>query len=237
MKRNDFEHNGLDQAMALSDMYALLAVAYRFPTLELAEGLCDGSYRKDCMTTCETLGIALGNQTLGALDAYLSKRIDKPQVLFEEMRKDYTRLYIAPHDTAIPIYESLYRSRKRGDSEEILLFVNDCTMHVAQLYRKAGVHMVKDVGEPEDHLSVEFEFMRYLYLCVARSLRNESSEEYARYFEMLREFEDVHLSQWVEDFMQESKEAASAPVYRTICDLGSIFYDCSFNPASKSDCS
>lgn len=205
-------------SLASADFAALLAICLRYPTRELAEGIKTCELQQDFAQCCDDMAIphpctfdqaTLPNTPLEELVSLLGK--------------DYTQLFIAPIGSITSPYECMFRNSRKRIPDEILPFVNNCTMHVEQTMRNAGVAVNRGKGEPEDHVSVELEFLRHLYLSIARCIRSENDSECARYRAILSDFQAKHLRGWLPDFFDEMGVRAKTSFYQNIAALGKAF--------------
>jgi len=127
---------------------------------------------------------------------------------YEEMlREDYSKLFVGPGHLKAPPWESVYRSQER------LLF-GEQTLAVREFYRSYGLEAKQKNAEPDDHISLELEFMSYL--CRAGSAEEELSEKYRAGQEVfLRE----HLLTWAPDFCSDVIQNAECRFFRGVAEI------------------
>lgn len=111
----------------------------------------------------------------------------------EELRPEFTRLFIGPGKIPVPPYESFYTSEKK-------LLMQEATTAVRKKYLKAGLVMKNFYSSPEDHIASEFEFMYYLCKKSCELLKESRKEEAVKFLKMQGEFLEEHLARWVPNF-------------------------------------
>ena len=75
--------------------------------------------------------------------------------LFNELRYEYADIFLNAGVTPVFPYESVYATGKP-------LVMQKPVFEIRKLFREAGVHKSEDYKDLDDHIAVEFEFMRYL---------------------------------------------------------------------------
>ena len=122
----------------------------------------------------------------------------------KELRYEYANLFLNAGKTPVFPYESVYVT---GEP----LVNQKPTFEVKQFYREAGIHGVHkkdDYPELEDHIAVEFEFMRYL--CENNLI------------DLQTKFIREHLL-WVKKFFDDLKRYSNSEFYKAIAEIGSGF--------------
>jgi TorA maturation chaperone TorD len=215
----------LQQSIAASDMYKLLSMFFRFPTEEMAIGILDGSLSDDVLAIFEELGIwdnrtELIKTKLGTLQVGLSEK----DAYITQMRREYTRLFSHPSEPVINLYETLFlfEPEEKGQDKPVL-FISPAALDAERCYRKAGFVRSNTVNEPSDHLSIEFEFMAYLYLNKARALHENNGDQPAQLNIQIREFSEIHLRKWALNFFDRCVSSSTSPIYETFGRIGNIF--------------
>ena len=132
----------------------------------------------------------------------------------EDLRVDYTRLFLGPFGIRAKPYGSVYL-----DGSNIVM--GDSTMAVLALYREGGFRVDEAFTEMPDHVAVELEF---LYLLNARlgegHVETIERERLARVKRLLL---DEHLGRWIVPFTEAVKSGASTDFYRKLADLTQRF--------------
>ena len=123
------------------------------------------------------------------LRAWLDENRDRNAVaVHEDLRREYTELFVGPRPQVLP-HETHYRD----DTE----FIGEGLAEVEASYGAAGWAAPEDYPEEDDFIAVEMTFLRYLI----DQQRNGHEEAFG--FE--RVFIDEHLSQWIDDFVAETR--------------------------------
>ena len=103
----------------------------------------------------------------------------------EELRVEYTRLFIGPAGPPCPPYESVYRDGE--DDAEFGPVEGPSTVAVRRWYREFGVQPAPDHSDLPDHIATELEF--------AAALADEGRAD------RLDQFLDEHLRVWTDEFL------------------------------------
>lgn len=118
---------------------------------------------------------------------------------------DYSKLFVGPFDMLAPPYGSVYL-------EETRQIQGESTKDVERIYEKAGIEKTADFHEPADHISVEFEFIYYLYYMYIET--NELN-----YLVLIKEFVNNHLGKWVFEFTDKIENHATHEYYKQLSIL------------------
>lgn len=117
----------------------------------------------------------------------------------DELREEYTRLFIGPGNPPCPPYKSVYRG---GDSEEDFAHVlGESTKSVVDWYRRYELVLDSTWRDMPDHVAVELEFAGYLR-------KNDPKA--------LPEFLNEHPKQWMPAFLPIVEDHARHPFYRIL---------------------
>jgi TorA maturation chaperone TorD len=120
------------------------------------------------------------------LEAFIeANRSRSVEDVFDELRTEYTRLFVGPRPPALP-HETYYRE----DTE----FIGEGLAELEADYSAAGWQPHEDYPEENDHIAVELAFLRSL---VDRQRRGEEAA-----FGFERVFLDEHLGRWHEEFLE-----------------------------------
>lgn len=154
--------------------FAVLSRCFRMPTESLVEAVDDGALS----------AVAPGVR----------------EVALDDLRAEYSRLFIGPGDDQIPPYESVYRDRKEGQD---LGPVNGAsTDAVVKWYRSYGVAPGDRTSDLPDHIATELEFLAYL-------ADNED-------LDACEQFLDEHVRQWADEFLSAVVEETRHPFYEAV---------------------
>ncbi len=117
------------------------------------------------------------------------------------MNQEYTRLFRFGKEVPCPPYESVYRMEDRT-------LMSHYAIDVENRMRSFGVEVSKNFKEPPEHISVELEFLKYLYLIG----EGEALEE-------AESFLEDHLIQWVPQFCNCIIKNSKISFYKEVCVL------------------
>jgi TorA maturation chaperone TorD len=125
-----------------------------------------------------------------------------PAEVENELAKEYTRQMVGPRPDVLP-HETYYRD----DTE----FIGEGLADVEASYGAAGWSPPEEYGEENDHVAVEFAFLRYLI-----EAQRAGAEETVG-FE--RVFLDEHLLTWIESFADHLLEETDDPLFRAAAQV------------------
>jgi len=132
----------------------------------------------------------------------------------EDLRIDYTRLFLGPFDIRARPYGSIYL-----DSGNIVM--GDSTMAVLALYREGGFHISDEFTEMPDHVAVELEFLHLLN--ARRGNGHVDGIDRGRLERLERIMLEEHLGRWIVPFTEAVKHGAGTDFYRKLADLTQCF--------------
>lgn len=112
---------------------------------------------------------------------------------------DYAKLFVGPFDMKAPPYGSVYLDEGRR-------LMGDSTKAVEKFYSESGVEKLNVFHQPADHITVEFEFMYFLYFKYV-----ESGE--LKCLEQMQRFIGQFLMPWIFKFSKKIRENAKEPFY------------------------
>jgi len=131
----------------------------------------------------------------------------KLESLFQELKEDYTRLFLGTKKTLAPPWESVYRSAQH-------LSFQMPALEVRKMYLQTGLAPEKLGIEPDDHLALELAFMIHLLEREGLSLGAKEEEGVWQYRAIQQEFLTLHLLQWIPQFARAIEENAATDFYR-----------------------
>ena len=171
----------VERALARSQLYRLLALAFRYPDAargEALERLADGVRiealdrgPRKLQRSLSELAVAAGGTTPEALQ-------DRYVAAFGHVTLPDCPLY----ETACGTGDPFQQSQTLAD--------------IAGFYRAFGLEMAEDAAERVDHLAVELEFMHYLAYREAYALERHGRERSRLIREAQRRFLQDHLERW-----------------------------------------
>jgi anaerobic sulfite reductase subunit A len=191
-----------------SQTYRFLSQIYR---VEVSEDFLKSMQSNEFLEQLEIMGkqfrdvnfeLSKGFELLGAF-LHASKTRPSAEVL-EDLAVDFARLFLLKG--GVHPYESVYLGKEK-------LLMEDPWLEVKKEYSSAGL-VLRDVGEPEDHIAFELEFMHKLCQKISEALaRGERAEELLR---MQSRFLNDHLLKWVPDLCQAISEQAATDFYLAV---------------------
>ncbi len=211
-----------ERFFTLADTFQLGAIAWRFPTVELAEGLLTGSFGADLSACMQELGCPQrrAEELSAALGgAAAEAAAGSAQTLFDALRTAYTVLFLVPKKEKVYLYESLFRYPKNADKKNYSMFISPCALHCEQMYREAGLAVRKDAREPADHFATELEF--YAYLNRMAGAKPEETDWARR----AGDFKTAHLDKWITAFLAEVERQSPSEVYRILAGAGNAIWE------------
>jgi anaerobic dimethyl sulfoxide reductase subunit A len=136
------------------------------------------------------------------------QQIDKEKIadLIMELRCEFASQLLT--NSIKPAYpcESVYRT------DLVMQWPRD---EVLSIYRNQSLALSHDCHEPEDHISIELEFMAHL---IGKSIIGDVEKRH-EFLKCQNDFLTEHLLVWVPNFCQEFAEAAQSPFYKAIAQL------------------
>lgn len=176
---------------ARADFYAFLSRMFlEEPPRELADDIAHGRFPlPEILTSNEDF-----NEGIKILQKFMKKETNAAR-MYESMCSEYTRLFLGPVPFMFP-YESMYIDGS---------IMGKSHLAVKKEYRLAGLSKVDGFHEPEDHLSMELQFMSYLCKDQSKNILN-----------LQKDFLNNHLLKWVPRFCDEIIEKSRSDFYKGI---------------------
>lgn len=131
---------------------------------------------------------------------YLEKRAN-----LTDLQVEHAKLFVGPFDVLAPPYSSVYLNEGRA-------VYGESTLDALNMYHKAGIDMATDFKDLPDHISVELEFIYFLYF----QYREKEDYQYVKHIEG---FIVDHLVKWVKPFTIKIEERASLPFYQLLSEI------------------
>lgn len=211
-------------AFATSDFYQLLSCSLQYPSEELAEALLEGSFKEDSLAILHDISCNENDiLAAGALFKRLEEETENKQCLFEDMRKEYTRLFNHPKEPSIFIYESFFHHNLTQDHENPpMFFLSPTALDVERCYSDSGVQLKNQSGEPPDYMPTELEFMMYLYGNKGRALLDGGYKKAENIEQHIEQFEKQHLCKWGYAFFDRLYKESEIVPYKAIALVGKI---------------
>ena len=215
---------------ALADGYRLLAMLLQFPTNDLVSGMSDGSIARDVEAIAREFGMSASART--ALVECFSRTLTDPTTprsVFDDLRRERTRLFDHPDRPAICLYEGVFlveeRERAGRASTGTRLFVNPAALDAERCYRQAGLKRSSEINIPADCITTELEFLAHLHRTCAEALTDgdDRAEREARGH--LEEFGRLHVAKWFPRFFERCGQESRHALYGAVGALGIALLD------------
>lgn len=129
-----------------------------------------------------------------------------------DLAVDYARVFLGAGiagDAAAYPYESVYTSPKR-------LIMQDARDQVLTAYRAKGLNKAVTIDFPEDHISLELEFMAYLCHETHHALATKDWMAISVCLKEQMDFLVQHLLNWVSAFCADVEKYAGTEFYRAV---------------------
>lgn len=136
-----------------------------------------------------------------------------------ELAVDYARVFLGAgiyEGTVANPYESVYTSPER-------LIMQDAWEEVVGAYHVKGLDKVETLDFPEDHISLEFEFMAFLCQETLKALEKQDWHAISGSLMEQEVFLIKHLSNWVPAFCADIETCASTEFYLAVAKITNGF--------------
>jgi len=125
-----------------------------------------------------------------------------------DLAVDYARIFLGAglFDGVVAYpYESVYTSEGR-------LIMQDARDQALALYSSKGLSCVEPMGNPEDHIALELEFMAHL--CRETLQAGDDWASASALLKEQQEFIEKHIGKWIPAFCADIAKCASTDFYR-----------------------
>lgn len=126
-----------------------------------------------------------------------------------QLAVDYVRVFIGHGNTAYSAaypFESVYTSEKR-------LLMQEARDEILRCYAEAGLVIAPAWKEPEDHLSLELEYMQIMSRRAKEALEAKRDDEALGLVAAQRDFLCAHLTSWVPMMTSDMRRFARTDFY------------------------
>ncbi len=140
----------------------LLASLFYPPDLELVKQM----HQRTLFTFFEKYIESIGGQK-NILKGFLNE--EGAENLFEDLRKEYDRLFSGLSQDSVSLAESFYKPWTADPhcplpfASERGLLMGDSALHLLEVYHQCGLEASGEFKGCPDHLAMELEFLSYLY--------------------------------------------------------------------------
>lgn len=202
-----------------ADLFYLLAIAFRYPSQELVQSISDGSFINNASICFHALNKEQDNCLINKDADFLFTELPS-QVSMDDLCIEYTRLFLVPRNTLVPLYETQWRSENKTAKNHVL-FISETCMSVERFYQSSGVKCSLYVKEPADHIATECEFLMFLWTDLVNS---QDSEHVSKCIKNIVLFFNEHLNFWFEAFMKDLYATSQSSFYRCVATLGMLSF-------------
>ena len=156
----------------------------------------------------QELGLCLRSQQgLDAL-ALLTQAMTElrpDQITLDELAADFATIYLLHGYRASP-YESVWRDEEQLE-RQLPMF------EISQFYRQHGLAVADRQTMPDDHLSLQLEFIAYL--CEHAQTEDD--------LQQAADFMDTHLLLWLDEFARRVASRCATPFYAGLAALSAAY--------------
>ncbi len=198
----------IENAMARSRIYAVLAMGFRYPDTDCFTRLSDGTYLEGmagALNACAAdssadlrAGLAAGLQAVSS-------------------REELEAAYLSAFETNLPDPSvSLYEGSHHLQANKPGLL-----LELKGFYRTFGLSMAGSENDLEDALAAELEFMQFL---TAKQVQaEEGALDKIPYLRAQRDFLARHLAAWLPGLQAEAETKLKHPFYRALTAVANSF--------------
>lgn len=140
---------------------------------------------------------------------------DVDEAAVEDLRREYTELFIGPASLAAPPWESVYVAG------EPLLF-QPVTLEVRRAYLDEDLVPTEYPHVADDHVSLELDFMAALAARMLQAWGEGDAAEARRLAESQIAFLDKHLLVWIEPYCEALRGAGEYRFYPQVVELAQL---------------
>lgn len=192
-----------NRRIALADACRILNTCVHSPTPQLVQSIADGSLETSIGSLLPFLGCT--DEAAARVERRLAHCRSSEKLALSSLRIDFTRLFAHPTSPLVPICESLFKNKQRGEKEKPLLMVNRIAMALDSEYEAAGFKRSRGRMTPPDHMGTELEFLALLL--------DDASPT-------ADDFADQHLGTWAPAFFSLVEHHAETSAYALFGSLG-----------------
>ncbi len=154
------------------------------------------------------------------LKGVLSSCGDMDEEKLEQVKDEYTRLFIGPDKLIAAPWESVYTTKERALFQE-------STLAVRSWYQNYGYAPAQAPNYPDDHISLMMHFLALTTERAAACVRDDMLCGYRNMLEGQKLFEQNHLLNWVHQYADDMEKSRTKLLYpqfvRAMADF--IAYD------------
>jgi TorA maturation chaperone TorD len=133
---------------------------------------------------------------------------------YDDIKADYTRLFVVPGESFTPPWESVYFNVDQ-------MVFQEQTMQVRACYRRFGLEAENLNKEPDDHIAMELSFIGYQALRALDALNAQDYQVFQEAIGAQKGFLCDHLLQWGPQWCRRMSSVARTEFYRGMALLTS----------------
>lgn len=160
-----------------------------------------------------------GSRRLGEFVGAVKSDYEKDRHAFlQGLAVEYASLFLNVGLKPVHLAESVYLGKNH-------LLYEEPYFDAVRIYQIYGFKKRVSFREPEDHISIELEFMAHLCDLAALSIE-QGKEDYAvGYLKNQKEFLETHLAKWTPELAKKLRWASKNEFYLALADLLEGFVD------------
>lgn len=178
---------------------------FNFPQREWLQSLADEDVFAELPLEANHPDVTAGLELLRSWSAGHRDGMSDEQ--FQDLKVDYTRLFIGVDGVLAPPWESVHLSRER------LLF-QEQTIQVRHWYLRHGLEVIEQAREPDDHVGLELSFLGHLARLGIAALEADNEEEFNVLLDAQRGFMTEHMLRWLPLWSGQVSRHARTELFR-----------------------
>ena len=200
-------------------MYLLLSRIYGWePDRKLLEDISEALKSTTMDEDQDVLG-------WGNLHGYF-KSFSFDENCLDQLCVEFAELFLGAGKNPVHPYESVY-------TQKDCLVMGASAAEVRKIYHRNGFVKTSWFKEPDDHLSVEFEFMAMLCHKMNVNLENDNFHDAAVNWTDQKFFFHQHIAKWLVDFCAALVENSNNSFYAAIAEITKEFFNYENNKLSS----
>ena len=167
-----------------------------------------------------------GSRLLGNFVGRVKSDYDRDKHTFlQDLAAEYASLFLNVGLKPVHLAESVYLGKDH-------LLYEEPYFDVVRIYQIYGFRRRASFREPEDHISIELEFMAHLCDLAALSIEQGKEDFAAGYLRNQKEFLETHLAKWTPELAKKLRWASKNDFYLAVAGLleGFVSTERSFAP-------
>ena len=138
------------------------------------------------------------------------------QSFVERLRSDYSKLFLAPGDSFVRLWESAYTGK------EGMVF-QESTLDVRAFYHDAGFKLQVEKRFPDDHIAAMMDYMGRMAQRTYDAFADGDDDAVRTTLATQGLFVERHLLEWIDDFAAKVCENSEQGVYAAFAQVMAVF--------------